>query len=133
MAYQTTLTEDHVRFFERSHIHFGLQRLTPRQTRRRLIGRKVSVGPDVVIEPWCSFAARPTDFYSLGAHSYSRSAFKGITIGRFCSIALDVRVMGSDHPLSRLTTSGFDYSRYPIYGGYLESRGLHVPRRPHGL
>ncbi|MGH6977915.1 MAG: hypothetical protein ACRED4_01260 [Brevundimonas sp.] len=50
--------------------------------------------PDyVTVEPYCSFVAASRYFYSLGAQSYSRSNFKEITIGRFCSIATGVTAM----------------------------------------
>lgn len=48
---------------------------------------------------------------SIGAFSYVvQGAFvEGCDIGRFCSIATGVRVMGKNHPLDRISTSTWSY------------------------
>ena len=100
------------------------------KAKARFLRRRVVVPADVVVEPYCAFAAGGRHFFSMGAHSYSRSPFRTIRIGRFCSIATLVGVMPPNHPTSRLSTSGFDYANYPIYRDYLASRGASMPRTP---
>lgn len=72
-------------------------------------GEKLKIEEGVVAEqystmPWKGFA-------SVGAFSYSTSHFGGnIKIGRFCSIASNVTVMGGNHPLNRFTTHMVTYN-----------------------
>ncbi|GEK11994.1 antibiotic acetyltransferase [Aliivibrio fischeri] len=49
--------------------------------------------------------------WSMGAYSYSYSQLERSTIvGRYCSIAKDVTILGYQHPLHRFTTSTVTYS-----------------------
>jgi virginiamycin A acetyltransferase len=48
-------------------------------------------------------------FMPLGAHSYSQSVFLADRIGRYCSIAENVRVMGQSHPTDWVTSSPLAY------------------------
>ncbi len=51
----------------------------------------------------------PGGFMPLGAYSYSHSAFLADRIGRYCSIAKDVAVMGQSHPVDWVTSSPITY------------------------
>lgn len=54
----------------------------------------------------------PAGFLPLGAYSYCHSPLRGVAeIGRYCSIATGVEVMGDDHPVDWVTTSPITYSR----------------------
>jgi len=130
MPFVGKLAEEHLRFFEKNNIYASLKAIPPTKLRKLLIGRAVSVADYVTVEPYCSFVAPGRSFYSLGAHSYCRSAFKEITIGRFCSIATGAAVMPPNHPMERLSTSGLDYANYPIYRQYLADKGASMKRTP---
>lgn len=124
MTYTGVLNPSQIQFFLENHIYATHKLAPPATTAARLKGRRVIVPDEVVVEPYCAFSVTSPYFFSLGAHSYSRSAFKRISIGRFCSIATGVSVMPQNHPMNRLTTSGFDYANYPIYRAYLAERGV---------
>lgn len=52
----------------------------------------------------------PNGFCPLGAYSYSHSALIGVAyVGRYCSIAENVRVMGNSHPVNWVSTSPVFY------------------------
>lgn len=54
----------------------------------------------------------PGKFMPLGSYSYAQSYFGDIaTIGRYCSIGKNVKVMGDAHPLEWMSTSPFFYRK----------------------
>lgn len=64
----------------------------------------------VHIEPNVSFPKKNNTLINIGSFSYTHSSFPvGTTIGRYCSIAENVRPLGDQHPLSRFTTSVITY------------------------
>lgn len=65
-------------------------------------------------------------FMPLGAYSYARSFFQAGRIGRYCSIGVNVTVMGNAHPHTWVTTSPITYKsrRRRIWGVEGENRGL---------
>jgi virginiamycin A acetyltransferase len=64
---------------------------------------------NVQVEDYASFFNR-THFYTIGAFSYSWSAFdERISIGRYCSIAGGVEIMPDSHPTHLFTTSSMIY------------------------
>jgi hypothetical protein len=130
MAYNVTLTAQHVQFFIDNNIYFAVKSMTPDRLRAALVGKTLTMDEAVVTEPFCAFPARGTTLFSMGAHSYSRATLDDIKVGRFCSIAKGARVMPADHPLDRVSTSGFDYSRAPVYSAYLAQRGIKQKRLP---
>ncbi|WP_224972674.1 CatB-related O-acetyltransferase [Acinetobacter oleivorans] len=75
----------------------------------------------VEIEPFCAFLVG-NNIWSMGAFSYSWSLLPITTkVGRYCSIAEGVRVLGLRHPHEWLTTSATTYDRnFIIYQKYLE-------------
>lgn len=73
------------------------------------IGQTVRLTHRVVTErhatmPLCGFC-------SIGCHSYSASWLPGdMQVGRFCSIAPNVQIMGTQHPTRRFTSSPMTYA-----------------------
>lgn len=50
------------------------------------------------------------NFFQIGSYSYTFSSFPiNTVIGRYCSIAKNVKIMGVNHPLNRISTSSFTY------------------------
>ncbi|MDT8354999.1 CatB-related O-acetyltransferase [Roseomonas mucosa] len=63
------------------------------------------------MEPYVGFWVGKT-MPALGSFSYSFSGLPmGIKVGRYCSIATNVSVMGFQHPISMITTSAAVYER----------------------
>ncbi|CAA0284746.1 CatB-related O-acetyltransferase [Acinetobacter baumannii] len=79
----------------------------------------------VEIEPFCAFLVG-NNIWSMGAFSYSWSLLPITTkVGRYCSIAEGVRVLGLRHPHEWLTTSATTYDRnFIIYQKYLEINNM---------
>lgn len=63
------------------------------------------------IEPYCRLAVCDS-LYSVGSFSYCMSSLPAsVSIGRYCSVATGVRVLGPRHPYERISTSLFTYDR----------------------
>lgn len=81
------------------------------KTRNLLLFRKgtsVNISSDVWVENFVTMPQR--SFCSMGSFSYANSHLRGDTqIGRFCSIADGVKIMGPDHPTDRFTSHLFTY------------------------
>jgi acetyltransferase-like isoleucine patch superfamily enzyme len=72
-------------------------------------GQIIRLEKQVIVEPYSIMPAG--SFCSIGCHSYFSNWLPStLTIGRFCSIAPGVRVMGPPHPLDRITTSQLTYN-----------------------
>jgi acetyltransferase-like isoleucine patch superfamily enzyme len=72
---------------------------------------------DVVLEPPCAikWSAIHSSF-RIGAFSYAVSGhFARVTIGRYCSIAEQVQIGRSNHPMTGVSTSPFFYSRERLF------------------
>ncbi|QQA78377.1 CatB-related O-acetyltransferase [Pectobacterium parmentieri] len=71
-------------------------------------GKKFTLSCDVFVE---NFSTMPYGgFFSMGIHSYSSSNLPNdVQVGRYCSIASNVSVMGTQHPINRFTTSPLVY------------------------
>lgn len=68
----------------------------------------LTVDEDFCMESNCLYTVASFDktLPKMGMYSYSASMFSGKTnIGRYCSIASNVKVMAAQHPLDRFTTS----------------------------
>lgn len=86
------------------------------------IGDFICFSDDLEIHPYTSIMHGKA-LFSMGSYSYSRSCLGGddgrnnvqkVKIGRYCSIADNVRIFQGDHPVDRFSTSTFIYS-YPSY------------------
>jgi hypothetical protein len=93
-------------------------------------GANIIVTAGSVAEPYCAYSAGPY-LHSMGSHSCTNSSFVlPITVGRYCSIAHNVELMGNNHPIERLTGCGLNYIASPIYDDYLASKGKSIPKVP---
>lgn len=79
-------------------------------------GEKLSLSDNVTIEPYTAFL-KGLNLFTFGAFSYSWSTLPVDTVvGRYCSIARDVSMMGVHHPIDYISGSSFIYdSNFPIY------------------
>ena len=85
---------------------------------------------DLWVEPWSDHRLGPT-FSALGAFSYSRSCFgPDAKIGRYCAIGENVKVMGANHPIDRVSMCGFDYARPAPFGPFADHQDLEFPLSP---
>lgn len=97
-------------FLEKNRIYFAYGKY-----RRLKEGMPLRYTPNLIIEPHCVFAAGNT-LNSMGMCSYSRSNLTEQTVvGRYSSIAPNLKVMGFQHPIERFTTSSISYSTNPIH------------------
>lgn len=70
---------------------------------------KVKIEDNVIAEQYSTMPIR--NFSSVGAFSFPTCHFSGnVTIGRFCSIASNVKIMGGNHPMNRFTTHMVTYN-----------------------
>lgn len=71
----------------------------------------VLVPPTLKIEPYARLSVHNA-LYSVGSFTYCMSSLPAsVSIGRYCSIAIDVRVLGFRHPYERVSTSPFTYDQ----------------------
>lgn len=71
---------------------------------------RVSSAP-IKIEPHCDFGNSKT-LWTMGSFSYSHSQLPATaTVGRYCSIAFGLCIMGVQHPTTRFTTSPITYDK----------------------
>jgi acetyltransferase-like isoleucine patch superfamily enzyme len=72
-------------------------------------GDKVKIAEDVLVEQYSTMPHK--SFASVGAFSFPTCYFPGnVKIGRFCSIASSVKILGGNHPLNRFTTHMVSYN-----------------------
>jgi len=101
-----TVTEHLLEIFDQHKVYFTGNG----QTRLR-VGDQLIVDPDSKIEPYCAFL-RGHKLCSIGSFSYSWSPLEpSLVIGRYCSIASGLNIMGADHPYERFTTSTVTYEK----------------------
>lgn len=124
------LNDGHLEFLSKNKIHLT-SALDVSEVRKRLLGKKLAVGPETLLEPHCLFASFGGVLHGMGAHSYSNSRLlQNISVGRFSSIAYDVITMPETHPLDRLTTSSITYTENIIFDDILRENGVSVERKP---
>lgn len=98
-------------YLENNNIYFAYGK-----HRRLKEGTPLRYAKNLRIEPHCVFAAGNT-LNTMGMCSYSRSNLTEQTVvGRYSSIAPNLKVMGFQHPIERFTTSAISYSSNPIHG-----------------
>lgn len=87
------------------------------------IGAAMQFSDSLEIHPFSSLQYGGNTLFNIGAFSYSRSCLGGnrnrsdvqnVLIGRYCSIADNVRIFQADHEIGNFTTSTNIYSR-PSY------------------
>ena len=81
------------------------------------VGDRVFVNPEARIEPYAHIFRGVVVPKALGAFSYSHSGLdQAISIGRYCSLAANVELMGAAHPWEWASSSPFSYDPHPIPG-----------------
>ncbi len=71
-------------------------------------GRMIFLDQEVLAEPFATMP--PLGFCSAGSFSYAASSLpNGLRMGRYCSIASEVSIMGLEHPTDWFTTSPVAY------------------------
>jgi len=89
---------------------FGVA-FSPQLTRRIKLGTKLYYHHSTEIEPYVGVFSGDV-LCSMGSFSYSYSPMNSlIEIGRYCSIAGGVCLMGANHPISRFSTSPITFSK----------------------
>lgn len=79
-------------------------------------GNKILVTKDIRLEPYTGIYVGNT-FCSMGAFSYSRSRlYANYKIGRYCSLADNIGLIGVRHPYERVTSSVFTFQNLEIIG-----------------
>ncbi len=94
------------------------------------LGSSVMIGLEATIEPYSHLLGGPLIPKACGAFSYTHSPFDiDTSIGRYCSIAFGVRIMGSAHPSGWASLHPFSNNPYPLAGirTYFTDRGLSLP------
>jgi virginiamycin A acetyltransferase len=93
---------------------------------RLQIGDRLRIPEDAAIEPYSNIMAECVLPRAIGAFSYTMAQLHWeLSIGRYCSLAPNVAVMGSQHPTGWVTTSPFSYHPAPIHSirSYLVDQG----------
>ncbi|RDV26579.1 antibiotic acetyltransferase [Alteromonas aestuariivivens] len=101
------------RFYKKSLEHeFKNKRIFFSQKgRARFIdGQRISFYSDSIAEPYTGYF-EGSKLYTMGSFSYSWSELPEHTVvGRYCSIASGVSVMGEKHPIERFSSSAITYN-----------------------
>lgn len=108
-------------FLEENHIYFANNKF-----RRLKEGAPLRYPANLKIEPHCVFGVGNV-LTTMGTCSYSRSRLtEHTTIGRYSSIAPNLKIMGVQHPIDRFTTSNISYSKNPAHGNVPIAAGTEV-------
>lgn len=91
-------------------------------------GEEVRIEAPVFVEPFTTMPGR-AGFVSCGAYTYLFSnPGAGITFGRYCSVGKNVRRIGVEHPLDRISTHIFTW-RYYFKNKIKEETGVDLKTR----
>lgn len=116
MLYRISVTKEVIEFLQRRHIMMLNSAL--------IKDTSLSLGGDLIfdsgleVHPYSAFQYEGNVLFSMGAFSYVRSCLGGaegrsnvqnVRIGRYCSIADNVRVFQADHDINNFTTSTYIY------------------------
>lgn len=90
---------------------------------------QVRFSQDLRLEPYTTFwAGSGRSLITMGAFSYTHSMLpSSVTVGRYTSIALGLRVLGARHPVEWASTSPVFYNRQMMMATYEGDTG-HKPR-----
>lgn len=79
------------------------------------VGDMIFVSNDANIEAYCGILAG-IGLFSIGTQSYTWSAMLTTTVmGRYSSLASDIRFMQPDHPISNFTTSPIAFNQHAAW------------------
>lgn len=81
----------------------------PNGSMRIRVGDNIAVLPDTKLEPYCGWFVGG-NIPQMGSYTYSHSGLLANTkVGRYSSIAREVRFFGDQHPYMRFTSSAVTY------------------------
>lgn len=92
---------------------------------------RVAYSDDLILEPYSSFFAGGRNYlHTMGAFSYTFGIGMPnlIEIGRYCSIAEGLKVMGNSHPHHWASTSTAFYTHGTVMRQYMTDTGEHIVR-----
>lgn len=80
----------------------------------------INIPEDINLEPYSTYwSGSGRSLVSMGAFSYTGSTLPAnVSVGRYCSIAKGLTVMGNRHPLERISTSPAFYTRAVMMKSY---------------
>jgi len=89
-------------------------------------GDPLRLSPDCRVEEYANFTTGNMLPVELGAFTYNNSPYiECARIGRYCSLAGGISLMGNDHPTDKITSSPIGYRvSLPSFRRYLEDRGI---------
>lgn len=86
-------------------------------TIKRWFKKAYKVAEPLAIEPHTHFSISRNHLWQMGAFSYSHSPLPvDSRVGRYCSIAGGLKIIGTEHPLHRFTTSPITYEKEFLNG-----------------
>ncbi len=104
--------------FESHNVYFD-----PKGHYQRVIGEYINITPIFEAEPYSSFHSG-FNTTSIGSFSYFNAVVPGnslnMRVGRYCSIAGGLSVMGINHPMDRFTTSPVTYNDKFMLNKYIK-------------
>lgn len=92
----------------------------------------IRVQPGIELEPYTTFWGRSgAHLVSMGAFSYTNSRLPfDISVGRYTSIAVGLRVMGDAHPATWASTSPVFYNHKTLIRTFCEDNGVKLVPQP---
>ena len=117
MMYKIPVTPDVLEFLEEQHILLLNSNVT--KDRSLKIGDDLKFDSALKVHPYTAFQYGGNTLFNMGAFSYVRSCLGGgegrsdvqnVDIGRYCSIADNVRIFEADHEIQNFTTSSYIYA-----------------------
>ena len=121
MLYTIPVTQKVIDFLDKRHILILNSELAKDSILG--IGGSLTFDKAVKVHPYAAFQYGGNILFSMGAFSYARSCLGGgegrtsvqnVKIGRYCSIADNVRIFQADHEIRNFTTSTYIYTM-PAY------------------
>ncbi len=117
MLYKIPVTQDVLDFLE--HKNIVLLNSNSMKDRSLKLGDELKFDSSLQVHPYAAFQYGGSILFNMGAFSYSRSCLGGddgrsnvqnVEIGRYCSIADEVRIFQADHDIANFTTSTYIYN-----------------------
>lgn len=114
------LSEESIKILNENNIHRDFRKMGWK------VGEKIDFSPKAIIEKYSTIKASSSIPYRFGSFSYCRSALTPYSVvGRYCSIAGNVKIMGDPHPTDRITTSPITYhAGLPGFKNYLRDHEI---------
>lgn len=121
-----SLSDRNLEVLRRNRIYFR-----PDGSDRHRPGQTLRFRDDAVCEPYCAIL-NGDEIPTIGAFSYTWSPLPpGMSVGRYCSISWDLRIIAGNHPLSFVSSSSFTYDGdFVIFRQALQDEGVADFSRP---